>query len=187
MSVVRLEYIPILVGAIVALFGIGLVADALVADDTYVATERRRRVRAPRHPRGQLLVGLGVLALAAALIGSDRWRWGTVAVLAGLVLVTVGALLNRHFLAELFSNRGALRRSDAAAEGTPSAADPRTERVVRRRAVPEGLAPDHAPAPGAVPDAPPGPPGPPVPPAPPAPGGERRAAPRGGDGPRRIR
>jgi hypothetical protein len=110
---VRLEHLPLLFGLLVALLGLGLVADALMPDGSFVVTERRRRPRAPRHPRGELLVGVGVLAIAAALIGRDAWRWGTIAVLVGVLLVTAGALLNRYYLRELFSFRGALSRTDA--------------------------------------------------------------------------
>ena len=89
--------------------------------------------------------------------------------LAGLVLLTAGALLNRAYLVELFAHRGAARRTEA---GLDTTGQVRTERVVRRRAEPEGGAPDAK----ATPDAPRAPLG-----------GERRAEPRGGDGPRRIR
>ena len=164
----RLEHLPIILGVLVALLGAGLVYDALTPDGTAVGVERRRRPRAPRHPRGELLVGLGVLAIAAALIGRDEWRYGTLAVLAGVLLLSAGALLNRHYLRELFSHRGALSRTE---EGVP-AYGTRTERVVRKPEVP------------AVPETPV--PGAPVPPAP-TPRTERRTGPRGGDGPRRVR
>lgn len=164
---VRLEHLPLILGILVGLLGLGLVADSVIEDGTFGSAERRRRRRAPRHPRGEMLVGLGVLALSAALIGADRWRWGTVSVLAGLVLVTAGALLNRHYIAELFFNRGALSRTE---DGHP-ARQARTERVVRRPVTGET-------PPGEGVD----PPGPKRPP-----GDERRTTPRGGDGPRRIR
>lgn len=159
---VRLEHLPLILGVLVALLGAGLVYDALTPDGTIVGVERRRRPRAPRHPRGQLLVGLGVLAIAAALIGGDAWRWGTLAVLSGLLLLTAGALFNRHYLRELFVHRGALSRTD---EGLPLPGA-RTERVVRKPVAPESAAPG-TPSPN--------------------PGGERREKPRGGEGPRRVR
>jgi hypothetical protein len=186
---VRLELIPLILGILVALFGGALVVDSFTEDGTFVPVERRRRARAPRHPRGELLIGLGVLALAAALLGRDAWRWGTVSVIAGLLLVTAGSLLNRHFIAELFSNRGALSRTD---EGIRPGAETRTERVVRRAMRPDaGAVPaspsDVAGPPGAAgtsatPDVPVTPHSPLPPPSP-----ERRTTPRGGDGPRRIR
>ena len=167
----RLEHLPLILGVLVALLGAGLVYDALTPDGTVVGVERRRRARAPRHPRGELLVGLGVLMIAAALIGRDVWRYGTLAVLAGILLLTAGALLNRHYLRELFTNRGALSRTD---DGLPIPGA-RTERVVRKPVAPD------APVAGT-----PGTPGTTGTPAPPS-RAERRAKPRGGDGPRRVR
>ena len=173
----RLEHLPVILGVLVALLGAGLVYDALTPDGTIVGVERRRRVRAPRHPRGELLVGLGVLMIAAALLGRDAWRYGTLAVLAGLLLLTAGALLNRHYLRELFSHRGALSRTE---DGLPVQGT-RTERVVRKPMAPDTAAPGTQ-APGTQA------PGTPAPGTPaPATGKERRAKPRGGDGPRRVR
>jgi hypothetical protein len=126
---VRLEHIPIVIGLLVALLGIGLLVDSLAPDGAIIGVERRRRPRAPRHPRGEMLVGLGVLAIAAALIGRDAWRWGTVSVLAGVVLLTIGAVLNRHFLRELFSHRGALSRTDDGLPVQPAERDTPRDRI----------------------------------------------------------
>ena len=124
----RLELLPLIVGALVALVGIGLVADALLPDDTFVAVERRRRARAERSPRGELLVGLGVLLMAAALLGRDVWAYGNVAVFAGTALILVGAVMNRRYLRELFAFRGPLRRSEG---GAPPTADRSDRRRIR--------------------------------------------------------
>ena len=59
---------------------------------------------------GEAAIGLGILCVAAALIGRDTWTYGTVAVIVGTVLFAVGAWLNRVYLIERISNRGALRR-----------------------------------------------------------------------------
>jgi hypothetical protein len=48
--------------------------------------------------------------MAAALIGRDTWRWGTIAVLAGITLLVIGAALNRTYLKEVLLFRGAARR-----------------------------------------------------------------------------
>ena len=106
----ELELVPLVMGALVALVGFGLVADGLLADSELRVAERRRRARAERSRGGEVLIGLGMLALAAALAGRDLWRWGTVAVLAGIVFLLVGAVMNRSFLAERMSNRGPARR-----------------------------------------------------------------------------
>jgi hypothetical protein len=108
----RLEQIPLFVGVIVAILGLGLVLDAQLPEGVSQSRERRRRERAERNRPGETLVGLGVIAVAAALIGRDQWRFGTVSVLAGVILLGLGAWLNREYLRELFSFRGAARRGE---------------------------------------------------------------------------
>jgi hypothetical protein len=108
---VRLELLPLVFGALVALTGLGLLADGWMPDrDLLRSSERRRRQRAERDRRGEIFVGLGMLALAAALIGRDTWRYGNVAVLVGVALLAIGAVRNRRYLRELLTFRGASRR-----------------------------------------------------------------------------
>jgi hypothetical protein len=66
-----------------------------------------------------------MLCMAAALIGRDTWKYGTVAVIAGTVLFVIGAWLNREYLKERITNRGALRR------GAPKAKEPEGRRRIR--------------------------------------------------------
>jgi hypothetical protein len=106
----RLEHIPLILGVLVGLLGLLLLADARLAD-TAVPVERRRRQRTERHRGGETFVALGVMCMAAALVGRDGWRYGTVAVIAGAVLILLGAALNWRFLHELFSFRGPARRA----------------------------------------------------------------------------
>jgi hypothetical protein len=108
-----LSIVPMLVAGLVALVALALAADAWLPEDFYVTHERRRRRRAERHRGGEGLVAAGLLALSAAIAGGDRWRYTTVAVMAGVALLLVGALLNRRFLRELLLFRGATRRADA--------------------------------------------------------------------------
>ena len=108
----RIEWLPFIIAAVVALFGLGLLADAWLPEDYYVTHERRRRQRTERHRGGEALVGAGVLAVAGALAGRDSWRYGTVAIIVGVLLVLVGAGLNWRYLRELLSFRGASRRAD---------------------------------------------------------------------------
>ena len=116
----RLEHIPLIIGAIVALIGLGFIADGLMADSGQPATERRRRMRAERSRAGETIVGIGILCMAAALIGRDTWRYGTVSVMVGGALVLIGVILNRTFLKEALFFRGPARRADPSAEGGAS-------------------------------------------------------------------
>ena len=111
----RLEHIPLILGVIVALIGLGFIADASMAAATPVTPERRRRIRAEPSRAGEAVVGFGTLCMAAALFGRDTWRYGTVAVLAGSVLLLIGVILNRAFLKEALLFRGPARRAEGGA------------------------------------------------------------------------
>ena len=130
----RLEHIPVLVGILLALIGVALLADAFVQDGTLVATERRRRPRTPRHAGGEAAIGVGILLIAASMIGQDAWRYGTLAVLVGAGTILVGAVLNRGFIRDAVMNRGAARRSEG---GIPRESRPETPRPNPLRAEPE--------------------------------------------------
>lgn len=106
----RLEQLPILIGVLIALLGLTILLDAWQAGGVAPLRERRRRARAVPNKAGQSLVALGTLCMAAALMGRDTWRWGTIAVLAGITLLLVGATLNRTYLKEVLLFRGAARR-----------------------------------------------------------------------------
>src|SRR3712207_1569909 len=108
----RLEQIPVLLGLIVALVGVGLIADAWMADTELVPRERRRRVSGERHRGGEALVVVAPLCVAAALIGRDGWRFATLPFLPGAFLLLPGAFLNRRYLREVLTFRGPARRSD---------------------------------------------------------------------------
>ena len=108
----RLEQFPIVLGVIVALIGLTIALDAWQAGGVAPLRERRRRARAVPHKAGQTLVALGALCMAAALIGRDTWRWGTIAVLAGSTLLVIGAIMNRKYLKEVLLFRGAARRGE---------------------------------------------------------------------------
>ena len=112
----RVETVPIILGVLVALLGVALLADAKLPDGTIVPVERRRRPRVERDRGGEALIGLGTLCMAAALIGRDSWRYGTLAAIAGVLLLAGGAWMNRRLLHDLITFRGAARR---APEGSP--------------------------------------------------------------------
>ncbi|MHB1225095.1 MAG: hypothetical protein ACYC2G_13795 [Gemmatimonadaceae bacterium] len=134
----RLEILPLILAVFVALLGVVLLADAVLDDDGRAPLrERRRSARAERHRWGESLLGAGLLACAAALVGRDSWAYGTTAMFAGVVLLIAGAGLNHRLLRELVLNRGAARRQEER--------EPRGPEVARRH--PEA-----------------GPPGPPEPP-----------------------
>jgi hypothetical protein len=121
----RIEIIPLIIGALVGLLGLGILFDAWSPDDAAVTTERRRRPRVERHRSGEALIGFGVLALAGALIGRDSWRFSTLVVMIGAAFLVLGAILNRAYLREAFSNRGPLRRREAAEAETEKALEHR--------------------------------------------------------------
>ena len=106
----RLETIPLIVGAVVCVIGLALVFDAWTPDEIIVKRERRRRPRVERSRGGEAAIGLGIMCMGAAFIGRDTWRYSVVAVIAGAVLLLVGTLSNRRYLGQAISNRGALRR-----------------------------------------------------------------------------
>jgi hypothetical protein len=106
----KLEQLPILLGVLVALIGLTIALDAWQAGGVAPLRERRRRKRAVPHKAGQTLVAIGTLCMAAALMGRDTWRWGTISVLAGSVLLVIGAIMNRAYLKEVLLFRGAARR-----------------------------------------------------------------------------
>lgn len=108
----KLEQFPILLGVLVALFGLTILLDAWQAGGVAPLRERRRRTRAVPNKGGQTLVALGTLCMAAALIGRDTWRWGTICVLSGSALLVIGALMNRAYLREVLLFRGATRRGE---------------------------------------------------------------------------
>ena len=89
-----------------------ILLDAWQAGGVAPLRERRRRTRAVPHKAGQSLVAIGTLCMAAALIGRDTWRWGTISVLAGVALLIIGAIMNRKYLKEVLLFRGAARRGE---------------------------------------------------------------------------
>jgi hypothetical protein len=126
---VRIETLPLILGILVALLGIGIIFDAWTPDVAAGASpDRRRRPRIERHRNGEALIGFGVLGLAAAFIGRDSWRYSVLVVIIGTVFLLVGAILNRQYVRELFVNRGALRRRDLESEDVAPA---RVTEVVR--------------------------------------------------------
>ena len=106
----RAEQLPIILGILIALIGLTIALDAWQAGGVAPLRERRRRTRALPHKAGQTLVALGTLCMAAALMGRESWRWGTITVLAGSALLVLGAIMNRQYLREVLLFRGAARR-----------------------------------------------------------------------------
>ncbi len=108
----KIEQFPIILGILVALLGVILIIDARKSEGLPPFRERRRRVRAPVDRNGELLVALGCFGMAGALIGRDTWRFSTLSVIFGGVLLLSGALMNRRHLQEMLTFRGAARRAD---------------------------------------------------------------------------
>ncbi|MDB4917726.1 MAG: hypothetical protein JWM95_5370 [Gemmatimonadetes bacterium] len=114
----RAETVPVILGVLVAIVGLAILADAWLPETMTFGSERRRRSRTERSLGGEACIGLAALCEAAALIGRDTWAYETVAMLAGAGLFVIGVWLNRRFLSDRISNRGALRRDE-----TPKARD----------------------------------------------------------------
>jgi hypothetical protein len=93
-----LSALPAIAAVIFVLLGLAVVADAVVPDRAAVTAERRRRSRPERHRAGEAFLGLGVVCVAAALFGGDRWRYTTLAVVCALVLFLAGLALNLRYL-----------------------------------------------------------------------------------------
>ena len=106
----RLEQFPIVLGILVVLVGLTMALDAWQAGGIAPFRERRRRTRAVPHKAGQTFVAVGTICLGIALIGRDTWRYTTLTVLIGVVLLVVGAIMNRVYLKEVLFFRGAARR-----------------------------------------------------------------------------
>ena len=120
----RLETIPIVVGVLAALLGLGLLADAWLPEDLPGFRERRRAARTERSLGGEASIGLGVLCVAAALIGRDSWDYVNVAIIAAAVLLLGGVWASRRYLRDRITNRGALRRGEGAAMKRHEKPDP---------------------------------------------------------------
>ena len=106
-----MELIPVVLGVLVLLIAAGIIYDAAAPSNVRPFSERRRRQRAELDTAGEVLVGLGTVCLGAALIGNELWRWTTIAVISGVVLIVLGAVFNRAYLREMLLFRGAARRT----------------------------------------------------------------------------
>lgn len=106
----ELETLPVIIGVIVSLLGIGICFVALQPEALRPVRERRRRMRAEPHQIGQLLLGIGTICMGAALMGRDTWKYTNLVVFAGTALIIVGGIMNREFLRELMLFRGPARR-----------------------------------------------------------------------------
>lgn len=114
----RVELVPVILGCILLLIGASILYDAWGAAPGRPRRERRRRRRAPVDTRGEALVGFGVILLGTALIGRD-WRFETLTVLAGTMLVVWGGLRNWRYIRETLFFRGAARRRTEEREPEP--------------------------------------------------------------------
>ena len=121
----RFETIPLILGILVALVGLGILADALLPENIPFRKDRRRRPRTERHLGGEAAIGVGVLCMAAALIGRDNWPYSTVAMIVGAIVILVGGVLNKSYFRDRIVNRGELRR------GAPKPPPPESKDRIR--------------------------------------------------------
>ena len=94
----KIETIPLIVGAVVGLLGLLLLFDAWTPDETVVPRARRRAARSERSRGGENAIGFGVLCLAAAILGRDTWRYTIVSAIAGTVRVLLGGVMSRRYI-----------------------------------------------------------------------------------------
>jgi hypothetical protein len=122
----KIEQFPLLLGVLVALVGLTILLDAWQEGGVAPLRERRRRARAVPSKGGQTLVALGTICMAAALLGRDTWRYGTISVLAGTCLLVIGAIMNRAYLREVLLFRGAARRGEGEQHSRLNQTPPKT-------------------------------------------------------------
>lgn len=128
----KIETIPLIVGAVVGLLGLLLLFDAWTPDETVVPRERRRAARSERSRGGETAIGFGVLCLAAAILGRDTWRYTIVSAIAGTVLVLLGGVMSRRYIRGrlvTYVDEPAVERGDAG---------PFADRELTRHAVRDG-------------------------------------------------
>ena len=97
-----LEAIPLVLGGLIGLAGLLLLLDAWLPDEIF-ASERRQHKRRERDRLGETLVGLGVLSMAAAFVSRDAWKYSTLMVIAGSVVLLWGVMRNGGYLREVFA------------------------------------------------------------------------------------
>src|SRR5688500_118594 len=111
----RLELVPVIFGVIVLLMAAGIIYDAAAPAHVRPFSERRRRQRAEIDTAGEWLVGLGIVCLVAELIGNELWRWSTIDVLSGGLVVVllhgIGTVMNRSLFRIMLMFRGPARRT----------------------------------------------------------------------------
>jgi drug/metabolite transporter (DMT)-like permease len=94
----RAETIPVVLGLLLFLIAAAMIADAIVADSHSLPAERRSRERPERSRVGQIVFGIGMLCVAAVLVGRDQWRFTTLAIAFAVVLVVIGVGLNLRYI-----------------------------------------------------------------------------------------
>jgi predicted tellurium resistance membrane protein TerC len=119
----RAETIPVVLGLLLFLIAAAMIADAIVADGHSLPAERRSRERPERSRVGQIVFGVGMLCVAAVLVGRDEWRFTTLVIAIAVVLVVIGVGLNLRYirgslLGPVLGRSEKRRESDRAADRT---------------------------------------------------------------------
>ncbi|MDQ6829075.1 MAG: hypothetical protein M3081_09445 [Gemmatimonadota bacterium] len=118
----KLEYLPVILGGLMVLIGLALLADAFMPEGAGRIAERRRRARPERHRFGEAMLGGGIIATGAALIGRDTWRFTNLTLIIAMILFLLGLVLNYKYLRGRFfgpGHTGTRRATDGEVEEPP--------------------------------------------------------------------
>lgn len=109
----RPETIPLILGFLFALLGLGLIIDAWFGPHLFKGKERRRSRRATLSVTSQACLGIGTLSLGFALASRDTGRFTHIAIFVGLAYLIFAIAKSHQYIWQWLTSRGAERRRPA--------------------------------------------------------------------------